>query len=129
MIISASGMCEGGRIRHHLLNSVSDQNNFVLITGYQAVYTLGRKLQDGVSPVNILGESREVRAKVIALQEFSAHADQAELLDFLSKTLGLKHLYLVHTEAPQDKIFEDLVRAKYPDLDVEIPATGMMVEI
>lgn len=129
MIISASGMCEGGRIRHHLLNSVSDQNNFVLITGYQAVYTLGRKLQDGVSPVNILGEPREVRAKVIALQEFSAHADQAELLDYLSKTNGLKHLYLVHTEAPQDQIFQKLAREAHPALDVEIPVTGMSVEM
>ena len=129
MVISASGMCEGGRIRHHLLNGVSDPNNFVLITGYQAANTLGRKLQDGVSPVNILGESREVKAKVITLAEFSAHADQRELLDYLSKIHGLKHLYLVHTEAPQDKIFEDIVRAKYPGLDVEIPATGMAVEL
>jgi metallo-beta-lactamase family protein len=129
MVISASGMCEGGRIRHHLLNNVSDPNNYVLITGYQAANTLGRKIEDGVSPVNILGESREVKAKVITLAEFSAHADQAGLLDYLSKIHGLKHLYLVHTEAPQDKVFEDMVRAKYPGLDVEIPATGMTVEI
>jgi metallo-beta-lactamase family protein len=122
-------MCEGGRIRHHLLNNVSDPNNYVLITGYQAANTLGRKIEDGVSPVNILGESREVKAKVITLAEFSAHADQAGLLDYLSKIHGLKHLYLVHTEAPQDKVFEDMVRAKYPGLDVEIPATGMTVEI
>jgi metallo-beta-lactamase family protein len=129
MVISASGMAEGGRICHHLLNGVSNPNNFVLITGYQAAYTLGRKLQDGVSPVNILGESRDVKAKVITLHEFSAHADQAGLLDYLSKTNGLKHLYLVHTEAPQDQIFENLVRTKYPGLDVEIPTPGMMVEI
>jgi metallo-beta-lactamase family protein len=129
MVISASGMAEGGRIRHHLLNGVSDPNNFVLITGYQAAHTLGRKLQEGVSPVNILGEARDVRAKVITLHEFSAHADQAGLLDYLSKTNGLKHLYLVHTEAPQDQIFEALARKKYPGLDVEIPALGMTVEI
>jgi len=129
MIISASGMCEGGRIRHHLLNNISDPNNYVLITGYQASNTLGRKIEDGVSPVNILGQSREVKAKVITLQEFSAHADQAELMNYLSELHGVKHVYLVHTEAPQDKIFEDLVRAKYPGLDVEIPATGMSVEL
>jgi Cft2 family RNA processing exonuclease len=70
-----------------------------------------------------------VKAKVITLHEFSAHADQAGLLDYLSKTNGLKHLYLVHTEAPQDQIFENLVRTKYPGLDVEIPTPGMMVEI
>ena len=129
MVISASGMAEGGRIRHHLLNSVADPNNYVLITGYQASNTLGRKLQDGVSPVNILGQSREVRAKVITLQEFSAHADQAGLLNYLSELHGLQHVYLVHTEAPQDNIFKALARSKYPALDIEIPATGMSVEI
>lgn len=129
MVVSASGMCEGGRVRHHLLNSVSDPNNIVVITGYQAGNTLGRKLQDGLSPVNILGESREVRAKVVALREFSAHADQAGLLDYLAKTPGLKRLFLVHTETPQDQIFQKLVRAARPDLDIEIPATGMTVEI
>jgi metallo-beta-lactamase family protein len=129
MVISASGMAEGGRIRHHLLNNVSDPNNYVLITGYQAANTLGRKLQDGISPVNILGESREVRAKVITLAEFSAHADQAGLLDYLSKIHGLKHLFLVHTEAPQDEIFENVVRVKYPGLNVEIPFTGMTVTL
>ena len=129
MVISASGMAEGGRIRHHLLNNISDPNNFVLITGYQATNTLGRKLQDGISPVNILGESRVVMAKVITLQEFSAHADQAGLMNYLAELHGLKHVYLVHTEAPQDQIFRDMVRAKYPGLDVEIPATGMSVEM
>ena len=129
MVISASGMCEGGRIRHHLLNGVGDPNNYVLITGYQAEHTLGRKLQEGVSPVNILGESREVMAKVITLHEFSAHADQAELLDYLAKTRGLKRLFLVHTEAPQDQVFQKLARQAHPGLDVEIPATGMSVEL
>ncbi len=129
MVISASGMAEGGRIRHHLKEGISDPNNFVLITGYQAAHTLGRKIQDGVSPVNILGEAREVKAKVITLHEFSAHADQTGLLDYLSKFNGLKHLYLVHTESPQDQIFENLARKKYPGLDVEIPYAGMTVEI
>jgi len=129
MIISASGMCEGGRIRHHLLNSVDDPKNIVLITGYQASNTLGRKIEDGVSPVNILGQSREVKAKVITLHEFSAHADRSGLMNYLSKIRSLNHLYLVHTEAPQDNIFKALVRSKYPALDVEIPSTGMSVEV
>jgi metallo-beta-lactamase family protein len=129
MVISASGMCEGGRVRHHLLNNVRDPKNIVVITGYQAGNTLGRKLQDGISPVNILGESREVRAKVVTLREFSAHADQTGLLDYLAKTPGLMHLYLVHTETPQDQIFQKLVHATYPSLDVKIPTMGMTVEI
>ena len=129
MVVSASGMCECGRIRHHLLNGITDAKNIVLITGYQAANTLGRKIQQGMSPVNILGELREVKAKVITLAEFSAHADQAGLLDYLSKIHGLKHLFLVHTEAPQDEIFEQLVRVKYPGLDVEIPFTGMSITL
>jgi metallo-beta-lactamase family protein len=129
IVISASGMCEGGRIRHHLKMNVGDPNNYVLLTGYQAENTLGRKLQLGVNPVNILGEVCAVRAKVVTLHEFSAHADQTGLLNYVRATPSLKHLYLVHTEPPQDQIFRDLVRAKYPALDVEIPPMGMSVEL
>jgi metallo-beta-lactamase family protein len=129
MVISASGMCEGGRVRHHLLNSIGNPDNYVLITGYQAAHTLGRKIQEGMSPVNILGESREVKAKVVTLREFSAHADQAGLLDYLSRTRGLRRLFLVHTESPQDEVFQKIARNAHPGLDVEIPATGMTVEV
>jgi metallo-beta-lactamase family protein len=129
MVISASGMAEGGRIRHHLLNNISDPKNLILITGYQAVHTLGRKILEGVSPVNILGESREVRAKVVVLNELSAHADQKGLLDYVSKTRGIKHLYLVHTEAPQDEVFRRLAAEAYPGLDVVIPSPGMTAEL
>ena len=129
MIISASGMCEGGRIRHHLKNCVGDPKNFILITGFQAANTLGRKLEEGISPVNIIGTLCNVNAKVIALKEFSAHADQNGLLNYFSKMHGIKHLYLVHTEAPQDNIFKELIKKKYPGLDVEIPSLGMSVEL
>jgi len=129
MVISASGMCEGGRIRHHLLNNIGDPNNYILITGYQAEHTLGRKIQEGVSPVNILGGSYEVRAKIITLREFSAHADQTGLMNYFEKIKGLKRLYLVHTESPQDQVFKDLAKARHPNLDIEIPSSGMVVEL
>jgi len=129
MIISSSGMCEGGRIRHHLKNNISDPNAVVLITGYQAEHTLGRRLQDGVKSVNIFGEPHEVKAKIMTLHEFSAHADQRGLLDYIAHTNGLKHLLLVHTEMKQAPVFMSLVQSKYPSLDVRIPAPEESVEL
>ncbi|MDE1970589.1 MAG: MBL fold metallo-hydrolase [Patescibacteria group bacterium] len=129
MIISASGMCEGGRILHHLNNGIGNPNNIILITGYQAENTLGRKIKEGASPVMILGESHEVRAKVMVLDELSAHADQASLLAYLGHTSGIEHLFLVHTEMPQATIFKNTVESLHPNIDVNIPTLGEQVEL
>lgn len=121
MIISASGMMEGGRIRHHLAHNISNPNNFVLITGYQAANTLGRKIHHGESPVKILNNWYDVNAKVITLNEFSAHADQRQLLDFVTKLKGLKRVFLVHAELPEAESFKELLSKKFPKLEVIIP--------
>ncbi len=128
MIIAGSGMAEGGRILHHLKNNISNPNNVVLITGYQAENTLGRRIQDGISPIKIFGESYSVKAKVITLDELSAHADQKDLLAFVGNTKGLKNLFLVHTEVPQAQAFQILVTQKYPSLSVNIPIMGQTFE-
>ncbi|MCK4375562.1 MAG: MBL fold metallo-hydrolase, partial [Candidatus Brocadiae bacterium] len=78
VIISASGMCEGGRILHHLKHTVRDERNAILIVGYQAEHTLGRRLVKGVSPVKIYGERYELRARVHTINALSAHADHDE---------------------------------------------------
>lgn len=124
MIISASGMMEGGRILHHLKNSISDPNNVVIITGYQAVRTLGRKIQEGASSVKIFNQMFAVRAKIVTINEFSAHADKQRLLDYVSTVQGLKNLFLVHTELPQAASLKLAVQSGYPNLKVEIPAIG-----
>ncbi len=100
MIIAASGMCEGGRILHHLKNHIGDPNAIILFVGYQAENTLGRKILDGVSPVRIFGDLHEVRAQIERIDGYSAHADRAELLEWANHfdRKQLKQVFLVHGE-------------------------------
>ncbi len=129
MIISASGMAEGGRIVHHLMNNIENPNNIILITGYQAVHTLGRKIHSGISPVRIHGQNFQVKAKVLTMNEFSAHADQPGLLTYLASVKGLKNLFLVHGEKEQAESFKTIVESIYPEIKVEVPALGESFEI
>ncbi|OGZ73448.1 MAG: hypothetical protein A2908_04205 [Candidatus Staskawiczbacteria bacterium RIFCSPLOWO2_01_FULL_38_12b] len=124
IIIAGSGMCEGGRILHHLKNNIEDPNNIILITGYQAQNTLGRRLQEGVSPVKIYGQEYAPKAKVITLDELSAHADQKDLLSYVEHIKELKSVFLVHTEMPEAMAFKGLVQKEFPLLKVEIPSLG-----
>lgn len=103
IIISASGMAEGGRILHHLANNIGNPRNLILFVGYAAEQTLARKIMDGEKRVNIFGEEYEVKARVKTMDYFSAHADQAELLQYLrlNPTEKLKHIFLVHGEEDQ----------------------------
>ncbi len=84
VIISSSGMCEVGRILHHLKNNIENQNNTILITGFQAENTLGHRIVRRVPRVNIFGEPYTLRARVVVMNEFSAHADRNELLAWTS---------------------------------------------
>jgi metallo-beta-lactamase family protein len=99
-VISASGMCEAGRILHHLRNRISDPNNMILIVGWQAQNTLGRRLIDHISPVRIFGEEFEVQAQVKKLNGMSGHADSNELVAWVK---GMekrpRRTFLVHGEA------------------------------
>lgn len=104
-IIAASGMCEAGRIRHHLKNNIENPKNTILIPGYQAENTLGRKLVDGAEKINLFHEAYRVRAEIVQVHGFSGHADQAELLHLLSPLKDhAKQVYLVHGEAAQGEI-------------------------
>jgi metallo-beta-lactamase family protein len=129
MIISASGMCEGGRVLHHLKNNIENPQNIILITGYQAEQTLGRKIQEGQSPVKIYGKEYNVRAQVKTLHEFSAHADQNDLLSYVSHVKNLQRIFLVHTELPQATAFKDILEKDYPSLLIEIPTMGQSFEV
>jgi metallo-beta-lactamase family protein len=114
IVISPSGMCEAGRVLHHLRNSVGDARNTVLITGYQAENTLGRKLQEGWKSVKIFGIPTEVRAQVESLDELSGHADNGELLEWMKPmTLALRRVFLVHGEAPEASALAQAIHAKY----------------
>jgi metallo-beta-lactamase family protein len=99
VIISASGMCETGRILHHLRNNIENPRNTILIVSWQAPETLGRRLVEKVPRVKIFGEAFEVKARVETINGYSAHADQAGLLEWALALKGrLKKVFLVHGE-------------------------------
>lgn len=123
VIISASGMAETGRILHHLKNNIGDPDNTVLLVSFQAEETLGRKLQDGVNPVRIFGEEHRVRAQVTTIEGYSAHADQAELLQWADSfnRSRLQAFCLVHGEPDaQGPLQAKLAEAGFAD--VQAPA-------
>ncbi|MGQ9799884.1 MAG: MBL fold metallo-hydrolase RNA specificity domain-containing protein [Ignavibacterium sp.] len=130
VIISASGMAEGGRILHHLANNIENPNNLILFVGYAAEQTLARKIMDGEKRVNIFGEEYQVKARVKTMDYFSAHADQNELLDYLrlNPTNKLKNIFLVHGEEDQALPFRQKLLAKgYKN--VEFPPSESIYEI
>lgn len=107
IIISADGMCEAGRVQYHLANDIGDERNTVLIVGYMAENTLGRKIRDGAKEVNILGDTYQVKAKIEQINAFSAHADYMEMTQWLkdSDTSCLKNIFLVHGEQEAQEAF------------------------
>ena len=107
IIISADGMCEAGRVLHHLANNISNPANQVLLVGYMAENTLGRRLKNGEKEVRIMGDWYNVKAEIQQINAFSAHADYQECLDWLHAidTSRLKHIYLVHGEPDVQNYF------------------------
>src|SRR5574344_855233 len=107
IIISADGMCEAGRVLHHLANNIRDPRNTILIVGYMAENTLGRHLMDGDKEVHILGDWYKVKADVETINAFSAHADYKESVEWLNAldTSRLKRIYMVHGEKDAQEYF------------------------
>jgi metallo-beta-lactamase family protein len=114
MIISSSGMCEAGRILHHLAHTIGDQRNTILIVGYMAENTLGRKIVEKWTRVPIFGESFALNAEVKVLNSFSGHADYNEILDFISRLdkNRLKKIFLVHGEKAAQENLKKLLEEK-----------------
>ena len=110
IIISASGMCEGGRILHHLRNSIENEDDILLLVGYQAYGTLGRKLKDGEKQVKIFGIKHDVYMEVISLDFFSAHGDKNDLLSYVKEINPKKGIFLVHGENQQRIGFSNLLK-------------------
>jgi metallo-beta-lactamase family protein len=124
VVISASGMCEQGRILHHLRNNLEDPRNTVLITGFQAQDTLGRKLVDKWPEVRVFGEPLRVRAEISSLDELSGHADQGELLQWMEPLVpALRRVFLVHGEPQQSATLARLLQERF-GLAVAVPAPG-----
>jgi metallo-beta-lactamase family protein len=113
VIISASGMAEGGRILHHLRNNIHNWKTLLLFVGYAARNTLARKIMDGEKRVKIFGEEHKVNCKIKIMDSFSAHADRRDLLNYARMTPPekLKHIFLVHGEPDQSIPFRDALRS------------------
>jgi len=126
IILSATGMCEAGRILHHLKNNIEDAKNAILIVGYQAKETLGRKLVNGEKEVKIFGEPYKVNAGVFVINEFSGHAGSKDLVSFIKeakKDGRLKKIFLVHGEPEQQEVLIDRLNKEGIN-NVIAPETG-----
>jgi metallo-beta-lactamase family protein len=130
VIISASGMCEAGRILHHLKNNVEDPRNTILFVGFQAPETLGRKLVDGWKRVRIFGEEYEVRAAIEVINGYSAHADRSELLDYVREVhkTGLRGVFVVHGDETSSLSLAGALK-EMGIQEVRVPTPGEVVEI
>ena len=124
IIISASGMCEVGRIKHHLKHNIWNPKNTILFVGYQAPGTLGRKIVDGAKTVKIFGEEISVNARIEYIEGYSGHADQEGLLNFIySFVKKPEHIFLVHGEPEGQKVLKQKI-VETTEIPVTIPSFG-----
>ncbi len=124
IIIAASGMCEGGRVVHHLKHGVSDPRNIILIVGYQAEGTLGRRIVERMNPVKIFGEEHALNARVHTINALSAHADRTALMHWFDAIKGnLSHVFAIHGELEKVTAMQTLVR-QHGVSNVDAPAPG-----
>ena len=128
VIISASGMCEAGRILHHLRNNIENPRNTVLVIGYMAENTLGRRIVEKDDTVKIFGQKHPLRAQVSVINAFSAHADRDEILEYMAPLKGkLKKAFIVHGEEEQsEKLLAALKEQGFP---AHLPVPGEEIEL
>ncbi|MFH0855395.1 MAG: MBL fold metallo-hydrolase [Candidatus Omnitrophota bacterium] len=122
IIIAGSGMCESGRILHHLQNNIEDSRNMILVVGYMARDTLGRKIVSMDKFVRIFGIEYELNAEVVVINAMSGHADKNELMKFITACLPLKRIFLVHGEEDQMLSLQEALTRN--GLDSYIPSKG-----
>ena len=128
IIISASGMCEVGRILHHLKHNIEDERNTILVVGFMAKDTLGRRIVEGQEPVRIFGEEYKLRAEVVIMNSFSAHADRNELLSYAGQYKGkVGKVFVVHGEEKQAEALAQALRESVSP-DVVVPQPGDSAE-
>ncbi|WP_413936333.1 MBL fold metallo-hydrolase RNA specificity domain-containing protein [Nitrospira sp. BLG_1] len=122
VIISSSGMCEGGRIIHHLKHAIQDEANVIVFVGFQAEHTLGRKLVEGWDVVPIFGIPTKRRAQIVKFNGLSAHADRNDLLAYVRAINPLpSKVFVVHGEEKQALSLGAAIQAEHPKIDVRVP--------
>ncbi len=130
IIMSASGMCEGGRVTHHLIHSIENDDNIIVITGFQARGTLGRKILEGEKKVWIFNEEYRVKATVYFMGGLSAHADGNDLFEYVQKTNTghLKKIYLIHGDVEEARALQRKIESS-DTIDVDIPQSLTQVTV
>ncbi len=129
IIIAGSGMCTGGRVKHHLVHNIGRPESVVLFVGYQANGTLGRRIVDGEKSVRIHGEYRAVKARVERVHGFSAHADREELLTWMGNIAPPpRHVFVIHGEIKAAEAFASLIHSR-KGWATSVPATGDTVKL
>ena len=129
IIIAGSGMCTGGRIKHHLKSNISRSESTLLFVGYQAMGTLGRLLSDGKEEVRIHGKQFEVKARIDRIHGFSAHADKTELLTWMSSLKEApRRIFVTHGEEKASLSFADFIKTE-KGWDAVVPEYGDEIEL
>lgn len=135
IIIAASGMCQAGRIKHHLKNHMGDPKNLIIVIGFMAQGTRGRQIVEGKNKIRIFGEMYPLKADVVIMNTFSAHADKLELLEYIKNINDLEQVFIVHGEETECAVLRDNIynilklkcRVDIPDLgeEFEINSEGI----
>jgi len=128
IVIAGSGMCEGGRIKHHLKHNLWRPECSVIFVGFQARGTLGRRIVDGAERIKILGEEIAVKASVFTINGFSAHADRAELIEWLSAFEGSPEVFVVHGEEEVSVSFGEAIKERF-GYTTHVPRKGDVFEL
>ena len=130
IIISASGMANAGRVKHHIFNNIENPRNTILIVGYCAPQTPGGKLRDGVDEIGMFGVKKKVKAEVAVMDSFSAHGDRSEMYDFIrNQQKSIKKMFLVHGEIERQESFRNYLGERGFHGMVEIPELGEEVRL
>jgi metallo-beta-lactamase family protein len=129
VILAANGMCEAGRILHHLKHNIEDAHNTILFVGYQAENTLGRRLVEGEKKIRIFGDEFTVHAQIQVANGFSAHADHTELLNWVTQAkASLQRVFVVHGEEQSALAFADALRP-LGKFAVTVPEPSQTIEL
>ena len=129
IIISSSGMCEAGRILHHLANNIENPKNTIMIVGFMAEHTLGRRIKEEQPEVKIFGDYYKLKAEVVTMNAFSAHADYSEIIEYIEQLnyKRLKRIFLVHGEPDAQSHLKQLLNQK--NYDVSVVKSGEVYQL
>ncbi|MEP6933494.1 MAG: MBL fold metallo-hydrolase RNA specificity domain-containing protein [Nitrospirota bacterium] len=129
-IISASGVCEGGRVVHHLKHAIQDEANMIVFVGFQAEHTLGRKLVEGWDGVLIFGVPTPRRAQIVKFNGLSAHADRQDLLDYVCAiSPSPSNIFLAHGEEKRALSLAAAIQGEHSQIEIAVPHVGSSHEV